>query len=305
MDEVYAGTRTGLSQADITAIQAIYGPRTPDAWAGNNSVGNAYSLTNTSPVVGQLLSTSQTDYYKFTNASSSTKTTISLSDTGLSLLEAKMTLLSSSGTVLGTATVTDPRSNNLSLILSGQPAGTYYVEVQGANTSVFGMGEYSLSISTSGSTGANAQAGTLAGTNAQAGTHTAMTVNTSSSVSLGLNNNNFTGSLSSAGQVATYTATTPASSVIGSSSNMIVSVSSKVAGFSPRLTATSSSGATLQTVLLAEQNDIMTIEVLNVAPATTYTIRVSSGSNAGPTHHRLPLWRFESSWVRQQPFSRL
>ena len=76
-------------------------------------------------------------------------TTIHLQATGLSLLDAKVELLDSSGNVLTSAPATDPLHNDVTLNTGGLwPFSNYYVRVTSASGDVFGVGSYRLSIAT-------------------------------------------------------------------------------------------------------------------------------------------------------------
>ncbi len=150
MDSIYQGTLTGLSSGDVSAIQALYGPPAGNTFAGpsgNYTLQTAYTVNpalNT-PVIGNLLTQSETDYYQFQLAPGGYSTTITLNDSGFSLFEADVIVYNQNGAVVATSSVSDPRNNTISLTIASPTAPTkYYVEVTGGNNTVFGTGAYSL-----------------------------------------------------------------------------------------------------------------------------------------------------------------
>lgn len=160
MYEDYLGPRTGLSAGDIANIQALYGTRSPDGFegsSGNNTLTSATAvnmLKNPDGSLGvavdaDLTSLTDVDVYKFTVPLNLGGLTVRLQTSGLSLLNAKLTLLDSSGKVAGTATA-DPQSGDLIIKVNQlQVLKTYYLKVESDNTDVFGIGSYHLSITLS------------------------------------------------------------------------------------------------------------------------------------------------------------
>ena len=146
----YNGPRTGLSASDITNIQTLYGVRNPDAngTVVNNSLSTA--ATYNGALEADIASLKDVDYFRFNTPLLSTGTTIHLQASGLSLLNARLTVLNASGNVVASTSATDPTHNDLTLQLSSLlSSSTYYVRVQSANNDVFGIGSYQLSITNS------------------------------------------------------------------------------------------------------------------------------------------------------------
>ncbi len=163
----YEGAHSGLSSDDINGIRSIYGARPAD---GNNTAfgtaSNVASAINSSSLTAvinnlNLSSTSATDYFSFTAPAGSSGTmTVTVQSTGLSLFTPSMTVYASDQqTVLGSATfqLASGALHNgatLSVSVSGVQAGmTYYIAVQGADSSVFSTGAYALTLNLG--TGAN------------------------------------------------------------------------------------------------------------------------------------------------------
>jgi hypothetical protein len=138
----YQGIRTGLSTADIAALQALYGTRTAEP-NHDSTMATAMSYTNT--LTADLATVNDTDYYRFTAGSSSA--TVQLQAAGLSLMEANVQVLDSFGNVVSQGAAQSVFNNNVTLNLSNLVAGgAYYVRVSSETSDVFGVGSYQLSI---------------------------------------------------------------------------------------------------------------------------------------------------------------
>ena len=67
----------------------------------------------------------------------------------MSLLQARVSVFDSSGRLLQSVAATDPRSGDLTLHVTGVRAGsTYFVRVESATASPFGVGSYKLAVGT-------------------------------------------------------------------------------------------------------------------------------------------------------------
>lgn len=148
---------TGLPAADVQALRALYGARTPDAFdaavaGGNDAMSRATVMPKTSAGNGQLLAAADlttaadVDYYKFTTTPllSIGGITIRVKASGISLLTPKVTVYNSFGMVMGSDASTDPLDNDLTVRFSSLLGGTYYVKVEGARDDVFGVGGYKV-----------------------------------------------------------------------------------------------------------------------------------------------------------------
>jgi hypothetical protein len=167
MYPAYTTSRRTLSADDIAGIQAIYGPRSGDAYGGtnalvpNNSFQNAADITSQIGLVGLLAGTAQlpnldintpgqAEYFKFTAPLLSSNTlTVSVQSAGLSLLRpsvtlyaADMTTVLASGSAAGSYT-----GGTITLNTTGvTPGQVFYVKVTGADTTAFGTGAYALTL---------------------------------------------------------------------------------------------------------------------------------------------------------------
>lgn len=155
MSESYQ-PRTGLSDSDIAAIQALYGPRTADdydAARSNDTLASASVLSigllgGTVVADADLTTSSDVDYYRFAAPLLGGTATVTLQAAGLSLLTSKVTIYNAFGTAIASSATLDPKSNDLTLkFATGLLGGTYYAKVEGANRDVFSTGEYRLTVS--------------------------------------------------------------------------------------------------------------------------------------------------------------
>src|SRR5262249_52776428 len=99
----YNGVRAGLDAPDVAALQSLYGPRQPDAFDAKQSNGSLQSATPlgplSAPVVGDISTLDDTDWYKFTvpDSSASAGTVyVQLRTSGISLLVPSLTIYDSS-----------------------------------------------------------------------------------------------------------------------------------------------------------------------------------------------------------------
>src|SRR5262249_60915380 len=104
------GTYPGPYADDIAGVQAMYGARKPDAYegtTGNGTLATAAPLTLSSGGVtinADITSLGEVDYFKVTAPASSDGTlTVSVDASTISLLDPKVSVFDSSGTLLGTA----------------------------------------------------------------------------------------------------------------------------------------------------------------------------------------------------------
>ena len=121
MFEDYLGIRVGLSMADIGNLQALYGVREADifdARAAQRQAGNGHTTdpgrarrgTATSPPRATLTSTSSR------SAATASQSMFAFHVAGLSLLQARLTVVDAGGKVLGSATAAGP-GNDLEIHL--------------------------------------------------------------------------------------------------------------------------------------------------------------------------------------------
>lgn len=153
----YNGVDTALNADDISGIRSVYSAgvaRSADAQEANNSTSAAKVVaidgTTKSAVVNDLNLTTNTDldYFKFVvPAGSSTTLKATVVSEGLSLLNPKIEILNSAGTVKATATAAATAyGTTITATFTGITAGqTYYAKVSSANSiAAFKTGNYAL-----------------------------------------------------------------------------------------------------------------------------------------------------------------
>jgi hypothetical protein len=155
----YTTVKSGLASDDVGGIKAVYGARTADAYGGtNNSIAtaaNVSSLIDTTTLAAlvpdlKLNTTSTVEDFSFqAPAGASGTLKVQVQTQGLSLLTPKVTLYASNGTTV-LASVSGVNlfgGTTLTATVSGVVAGqTYYVQVQGADTTAFSTGTYALAL---------------------------------------------------------------------------------------------------------------------------------------------------------------
>lgn len=168
----YLGPRIGLDTTDVADIQTLYGARESDRFEGRRGNDDPATATPLQFVswLGQLRGTDGTagrtpsvaagdittlvdaDVYSVRLPAGVRAFTVALRTSGISLLTARVTVLDSSGQVVGSAVATDPTNGDLTITVNNaQPRGSYFVKVEGANDDVFGIGAYRLAIGSAAS----------------------------------------------------------------------------------------------------------------------------------------------------------
>jgi len=165
MYPTYTGQKTALVADDIAGIQSIYSanlPRTPDVYAGLNSsfvtAANLDSKINLSTLTAlaynlDVATAGQTEFFSVdAPAGTSGAFEVTAQSLGLSLLAPKMTVYAANmATVLGSANGAGQYGTNLTVTVPNATAGErFYVEVQGADNTAFGTGDYALGMSFNG-----------------------------------------------------------------------------------------------------------------------------------------------------------
>jgi hypothetical protein len=164
MNATYVGPRTGLTAGDVGAIQALYGPRRPDAFDANSPNDTLATATPLNLSLGgnglaptvvdaNITTPADADVYSFKPGNNQTALTFQVQTGGFSLLSPSLTFYSPAGAVLASATATDPGHGDLSVRLSGLQVGaTYFVKVAAGTADAFGAGSYRLQIVPDGAT---------------------------------------------------------------------------------------------------------------------------------------------------------
>jgi hypothetical protein len=153
MYNVDSGAVTSPSPADAAALQTLYGARQGDPFegiVGNGSFPTATPLVfNSSSAVNADVSTlTDKDVYSFLYSSRDAgPIAVDLRAAGLSLLTPKVSVYTATGQLVDSAQSTDPLNNNVTLTLpTGLEGGIYYVQVNSAQSNVFGIGGYRLAV---------------------------------------------------------------------------------------------------------------------------------------------------------------
>jgi hypothetical protein len=178
----YVGTRTGLSSADVRALDTLYGPRPNDDFsqgfggfgfggfghddfdrgATNFTIaalgqyeaeltGQAYAVdtNNLTPleVTGNLNFAGDSTLFEYRTTGSRPDFTINLNEAGFSLLDATVTVYDSKGHVVASASATNPLGNDLTIDVDAKAHGEYFIRLQSSShDGVFGVGGYQLQI---------------------------------------------------------------------------------------------------------------------------------------------------------------
>src|SRR5262245_50397176 len=150
----YLGPRTGLGAVDVADLQAIYGARTADSFegpTGNNEISTATALgalVTSASVEADITTNQDRDVYSFSTALNVGGAIIQLRTASVSLLTPRVTIFDGSGHQVAAAASADPTSGGLTIRLENlRPLSTYYVQVSGASSDVFGIGSYQLTVS--------------------------------------------------------------------------------------------------------------------------------------------------------------
>jgi hypothetical protein len=167
MYPTYQGVKVGLAADDIAGIRSIYsanGPRTPDVFNGqNNSFSTATSLTSLlDPLQYSVMepnldiaTAGQSEYFSVVAPLTVLGTmNVTVHSQGLSQLAPKVTVYAAGllgNTVVASANGAGQYGTTLNVSVPNVLVGsTYYIQVQGADNTATGTGDYSLGVSFSG-----------------------------------------------------------------------------------------------------------------------------------------------------------
>lgn len=160
---VYNGVKPNLAADDIAGIRNIYSndnARSNDGYetaGGNNTINDAKNISGDLvrskkwAIIPDLdiTSTSDVDFYKVNMPAWAGSTMVAtVQSSGLSLLTPKLTIYDKDKTtILGTVTGTGLTGSSISLSIGGV-TGTdiFYLKVEGANSTPFGMGAYGITL---------------------------------------------------------------------------------------------------------------------------------------------------------------
>lgn len=154
----YHGVQSGLAPGDIAGIQALYGPRTQDAYQRQGrglDVSTAVDLTAALDANGRaslpgvsLATIGDTEYFRVTApAGADGALGVTAATAGLSLLSPKISLYDASGRLLDAEANPSAWGDDVSAHTNGvTPGQTFTVAVTGATGDVFSVGAYVLHV---------------------------------------------------------------------------------------------------------------------------------------------------------------
>jgi hypothetical protein len=146
----YTGARTGLSQGDVGALQALYGVRRPDRFEGSSGNGTfATAARILLPDIGANISApGDVDIYQYTIPAYASRTvTFTVQTSGLSLLTPRLSIYDANQQLVASSAATDPLGGDVSVSLTNvQRGAAYFIKVEGARSDAFGVGTYRLKI---------------------------------------------------------------------------------------------------------------------------------------------------------------
>ncbi len=314
MYENYIGTRTGLSAEDILSIRGLYsGVRTDTTGNILSTATNITPSSSTSSTLrtsstetsftasssGNLLVTGEislndADFYKFTTPSTlSQRVEFLLNVEGISMLDAKLTILDASGNVIETLS---GRRSNLATQLYLNAGTTYFIKVEGVANSFFNVGAYQLQINYSNAKRLLAQTGLSVvvdnPTNDKLGQPTVLK---NLSGPTDQPSYAYAGRIESARDLDSYLIASPTlSQTSGASSNLVVVLSTLSGGLPVEVLFYDKNGSLLTTEIIQVTDTQRIYQLKNVTLSTSYYLRVTSGSMRSYSTDYLLEARFQS-----------
>jgi hypothetical protein len=312
---------SSLTSADISTLQALYGTRAPDPHEGsngNNTIGTATTIqppgswTGATPLIayGDISTNKDVDVYAVHPPSGySGPLTVQVQSAGLSLLAPHVSLLDASGHVLADAQADSGLGDVITLHLSqSSPNATYYIQVQGATSDVFGIGSYGVAVTFD----ATSTVSTSAINSVLSGPYQSLSPNDLNALLLGTTNpllNNHQGADDTLGS-ATTIAPSPGYAknshyeVIGSISSptdsnyyriqtadappnnqpLVLTVTARalgVNGTAPRVTIVDRDGNVVSAQVLANGNGTFSVQATGVKPGGWYFLRLGPDTASG------------------------
>ncbi len=142
----------GLTKGDILAIRALYGAPPTDS-AGNSTLASAAQLPQPGDAptfaFGSIVSNSDADLFSFVSPEDGL-TTIHVLTAGLSLLQPKVTVLDSTGTILAVGYSLGSQGGEVTLNFNASSDSTYFVRIESGVSGDAGTGQYGLAIMSPG-----------------------------------------------------------------------------------------------------------------------------------------------------------
>jgi hypothetical protein len=299
MFEDFTGVKTGLTTADIAALQGLYGARQPDAFDAKapNDVWTAATQLNPSArssvgawsAVGDISTGNDVDWYQFKAQGTSNTITIRLQTSSLSLLMPRLSVFDARLNPLGLTVASDHSGSDLVLQLNGATPGTvYYVNVEGGTSDVFGIGAYQLSIG--GLNGSSAGNGGSAAAFWQ-GVVNDNNLNTTMATATPLTQRyyqadprfdyTYAANLSDGSDIDFYRVKTPKSATgIPEEMTVMAWTQQQPAAWSPTVSVFDAFGNAVAAQVLVNENGTYTIQIANAQPNANYYVAVASASGA-------------------------
>jgi len=300
MYEDYVGRRTGLSTADVAAIQKLSSARAADAYEGSTGNGTLKSAATvsfisslpqsnnnyvgggsmSSVVRADITAAGDADVYRVTVPVDSTSPVVLVSTSTVSQLVAKVTVTDVNGVVLLTASAAAPGAD-IWLDLKSLTAGkTYYFNVEATQSGVNGVGGYRLAVG-------NALPVAVSGmfTSAfSAGGETLETSDKIGGIIFGSVKDNADARWDAQGKGQFASATdVQTMQVTAAAANALVAAVWTAGSVSPNLRVTDSSGKAVAFQVLRADAFATVIQILNVAKGAKYNIALSAGNWTQPS----------------------
>jgi hypothetical protein len=296
MCQTYYGPVSGLSASDITAIQALYGARTPDAYQGTTGNGTlATAAVMAQPEIAAAIgAANSTEYFQYTVPTYADSTlTVTVQTAGISLLTPGLSVYTASGQLISTSFAADPFSGTASITLNNVLRGTVlYFEVDSPASDVFDTGSYHLKVDTGAVSQTEIAAidAVLKGTTIQSANvldSTTSTMATAASLNQAIyqTDSSFTyatsGQLNAASGVDYFSLVTPATAPQA----MIFTVTSGWGStLSPNVTVYDANGNVVAAQVLSTDSTGSVVQILNPVANATYYVEVSSNAFAAGTY---------------------
>ncbi len=291
----YFNAKTGLNAADVSALQALYGARTADAYdtgTSNNSINAQTVLTAyASPTdsTKKLVSTTNADLTTLTDVDhyefkvDTTSITVRLGTVGKSLLNAKVSVYDENDNFIATATSAGPQSmQDLVLTVNGLTKGKFYtVKVEKASNDVFGIGKYDLRVGYNFDPGNTPASAVVVNYTSDAGTNETLASASTLSAVGGSANKMYVraGRIESAADVDFYRFNSPSSTPVPLTITIDPAVSYSLY---TKVTVYDNNGAVVPSQVLANDTDgHLVAQVMNPNPSKAYFLKVESAPRNG------------------------
>jgi hypothetical protein len=293
----YLAARSGLSAGDVANIQALYGARSADQYAGKTTALNPVtnSLGSISANVGADITTLKTaDTFSFSPLLTTGAVDVQVRTAGISLLTPHVTVYDASGHTVVSATATDPLTGGLTIHLNGVlPLSTYYVKIDSGQQNVFGIGGYELTVNYLPVV--NSRLTPLTATVTQGVSNTAsalindLNINNSFATATPLSRSSAAGApgfdytyragITNSGDVDYYKIQ---SSSVGTDTVMTATVwGIESNGLSPRVRVFDSNQIPVAAQVIVNDNFSYTVQVLNPVQGATYYVEVAAANANG------------------------